>query len=129
MNDLISREEAIDALWKALYEYEDETEKKFQELKGLDVRDWIRHRIFVQNMSGIDIQTILNLPSAEPQWIPVSEKLPKYSDSVLISACDHEIDIGSYYCDTWHINGCGPVEDGTVLAWMPLPKPYKGDKE
>ena len=72
MNDLISREEAIDALWKALYEYEDKTEKKFQELKGLDVRDWIRHRIFVQNMSGIDIQTILNLPSAEPKkghWI------------------------------------------------------------
>ena len=71
---------------------------------------------------------IEDLPLAEPQWIPVSEKLPKYSDSVLISACGYEIDIGSYYCDKWHINGCGPVEDGIVIAWMPLPKPYKGDK-
>ena len=61
---------------------------------------------------------------AEPRWIPVSEKLPKYSDSVLVWTCDHEIDIGSYYSDMWHINGCGSVEDGTVLAWMPLPKPY-----
>ena len=63
------------------------------------------------------------------RWIPVSEKLAKYSDSVLVSLFDHEIDIASYYCDTWHINGCGSVEDGAVLAWMHLPKPYEGDKE
>ena len=72
---------------------------------------------------------IEDLPSVEPKWIPVDERLPKYSDSVLISACGYEIDIGSYYCDKWHINGCGPVEDGIVIAWMPLPEPYKGDKE
>lgn len=73
MSDLISRQAAIDALWKALYEYEDKTEKQFQESEDLDVGDWMLHRIFVQNMSGIDIQTILNLPSAEPvrygKWI------------------------------------------------------------
>ena len=65
MDDLISRQAAIDALWKALYEYEDETEKKFQESEDLDIQDWIQHRIFVQNMSDIDRQTILNLPSAQ----------------------------------------------------------------
>ena len=31
MDDVISRQAAIDALWKALYEYEDKTEKQFQE--------------------------------------------------------------------------------------------------
>ena len=66
MSDLISRQEAIDALWKALYEYEDKTEKQFQESEDLDVGDWIGHRIFVQNMNDIDRQTILNLPSAQP---------------------------------------------------------------
>ena len=66
MNDLISRQAAIDALWKALYEYEDKTEKQFQESEDLDVGDWIGHRIFVQNMNDIDRQTILNLPSAQP---------------------------------------------------------------
>ena len=78
-----------------------------------------------QKDKSITPNEIMRFPSAEPQWIPVSEKLPKYSDSVLVSVCDHEIDIGSYYCDTWHINGCGSVEDGTVLAWMPLPDPYE----
>ena len=67
MDDLISRQAAIDALWKALYEYEDKTEKQFQESEDLDVGDWILHRIFVQNMSDIDRQTILNLPSAQPE--------------------------------------------------------------
>ena len=67
--DLIDRRMAIDALWKALYEYEDKTEKQFQESEDLDVGDWINHRIFVQNMNDIDRQTILNLPSAQPEII------------------------------------------------------------
>ena len=65
--DLISRAAAIDALWKALYTYEDETERRFQESDELNVGDWIGHRIFVQNMNDIDRQTILNLPSAQPE--------------------------------------------------------------
>jgi hypothetical protein len=65
-SDVISRQAAIDALWKALYDYEDKTEKQFQESDELDVADWFLHRIFVQNMSDIDRKTILNLPSAQP---------------------------------------------------------------
>ncbi len=65
MSDTISRQTAIDALWNALYEYEGETEKQFQESEDLDVGDWIGHRIFVQNMNDIDRQTILNLPSID----------------------------------------------------------------
>ena len=67
IGDTISRQLAIDALWKALYEYEDKTEKQFQESEDLDVSDWIMHRIFVQNMSDIDRQTILKLPSVQPK--------------------------------------------------------------
>ncbi len=65
--DCISRKAAINALWKALYEYEDKTENQFLKSKELDVADWFQHRIFVQNMSDIDRQTILNLPSVAPQ--------------------------------------------------------------
>lgn len=68
-SDLISRQMAIDALWKALYEYEDKTEKQFQESEDLDIRDWAIPRIFVQNMSDIDRKTILGLPSAQPEII------------------------------------------------------------
>ena len=74
MNDLVSRKAAIDALWKALYEYEDETEQKFQASDELSIDDWFMHRIFVQNMSDIDRQTILNLPSAQPEgYIKIPE--------------------------------------------------------
>ncbi len=69
MDDLIDRQAAIDALWKALFEYEDKTEMQFQKSDELDVADWIVHRIFVQNMSDIDRQTILQLPSAQPELI------------------------------------------------------------
>lgn len=64
----ISRQATIDALWKALFEYEDKTEKQFLESEELDVYDWFQHRIFVQNMSDIDRQTILNMPSVTPKY-------------------------------------------------------------
>lgn len=66
-DDTISRKAAVNALWKALYEYEDKTEKQFLESEDLDIYDWMVHRIFVQNMSDIDRRTILDLPSAERQ--------------------------------------------------------------
>ena len=69
MSDTISRQAAIEALWKALHEYEDKTEKQFLESEELDVGEWIGHRIFVQNMNDIDRQTILNLPSAQTEII------------------------------------------------------------
>ena len=69
MDDLISRQDAIDALWRALFDYEDKAEKQFQESDELDISEWIKHRIFVQNMSDIDRQTILNLPSAQTEII------------------------------------------------------------
>ena len=71
MDDSIKRQDAIDALWKALYDYEDKTEKQFLESEELNTDDWFRHRIFVQNMSDIDRQTILNLPSAQKKghWV------------------------------------------------------------
>ena len=65
--DCIIRRAAINAMWKALHEYEDNTEKQFQESDELDVDDWIVHRGFVQDMNDIDRQTILNLPSVQPE--------------------------------------------------------------
>ena len=132
MDDSISRKAAIDALWKALYEYEDETEKQFQESEDLDVGDWIGHRIFVQNMNDIDRQTILNLPSAQPDthWIPCSERMPERADSVIIcyKAGDYTlVSTGRYLYKfkMWYVDVVGDLRDG-VTAWMPLPEPYKG---
>lgn len=94
MNDLISRRAAIDALWKALYEYEDKMEKQFQESDELDVSNWILDRMFVQNMSDIDRQTILNLPSAQLDIIRCKDCkhhwTHKCMDSMPIEICDLE---------------------------------------
>ena len=111
MNDLIKRQDAILALLE----------------KGQKSRRYKIGEFWELNFDEIR-EALASVPSAEQEcwkWIPVSEKLPKYSDSVLVSTCDHEIDIGSYFSGIWYINRCGPVEDGAVLAWIPLPEPYE----
>ena len=66
MNDLISRSDALSAMWKALYEYEDKTEKRFQESEDLDVSEWIMNdRMWVQNGHNLCVNVIASLPSAE----------------------------------------------------------------
>ena len=137
--DCISRREAIDALWKALYEYEDKTEKQFLESEELDIATWFLHRIFVQNMSDIDRQTILNLPSAqpEPRWIPVEIKPPKEKKTYWVCT-----DTG-YQCECrWTNNRFGMIASDEwgwsifdtpqytkVVAWRELPKPYREETE
>ena len=83
MSDLIDRHAAIDALWKALYEYEDKTEKQFVESDDLNVEDWILHRVFVQNMSDIDRQTILELPSAQPEVVRCKDCKHKHLENMV----------------------------------------------
>lgn len=131
-SDSISRWTALDALWKALYEYEDMTEKQFQESEDLDVGDWIGHRIFVQNMNDIDRQTILNLPSAQPGWIPWnSGKFPEESGTYTVTAYDgatKRVTYAKYQkrLKRWELSGARAY--WRVLAWMPSPKPWEGDK-
>ena len=108
MSDLISRQDAILALLE----------------KGQRSRRYKLGEVWELNFDEIR-EALETVPSAEQQWIPVSERPPKYSDSVLVSLFDDEIDLGSYYCDTWHTREDGSVEDGIVLAWMPTPKPYE----
>lgn len=106
MSDLISRQDAIDALWKALYDYEDKTEKQFLQSNELSVLDWIQHRIFVQNMNDIDRQTILELPSAEPErtakvkkhFVTFTTEPPFFETEYLCNACKKKVIDGDDYC-------------------------------
>ena len=69
------------------------------------------------------------LKAKQRRWIPVAEKLPEISESVLI--CDIEGDIylghrtryGDYYPDFYD------DRIKNVVAWQPLPAPYKEDAQ
>ena len=67
-------------------------------------------------------------------WTPCSERLPEEKQVVLISNGKGHVRCGQYrglaFRDSnptqwWWKNKT--IE--TVMAWMPLPEPYKGDKE
>lgn len=99
-DDLIRREDAIKAV----------------EERSFAVRD------------SYTVKAILrNVPSADrPQgWIPCSERLPKENTEVLMSL-EWGIDIGECRNGDWHSEWINHYDDGNVLAWMPLPKPWKG---
>ncbi len=66
------------------------------------------------------------------KWIPVKERLPKeemmadkYHEVQVLVCMDDEFIATTCYTEEgfelW-------AESGEVIAWMPLPTPYKGDK-
>ena len=106
MDDLISRQAAIDELDKGAWGVE-----------------W--DKTLAKTM-------IESLPPAqpEPQWIPCSERLPEHGGRYLISVLDginRRITVAPYLprCKAWTMTG--RMAYWKVIAWMPLPEPYKGD--
>lgn len=111
------------ALWK-LMEYED---------TGLDPDDVISLNDVNQCSTG-QVMNELAKERAKHRWIRPGERLPEDDSFVLVQitgTADHEkfnnaIQLGSYYpADGWLIDGHFDFE-GEIIAWQPLPEPYKG---
>ena len=69
------------------------------------------------------VDHINELPSAqqEQRWIPCSERLPEPLQAVIVTSTQGQVYI-SYIVH-------GEFEyGGNVVAWMPLPQPYKEDE-
>ena len=83
------------------------------------------------------VELIKAMPSVEPvrKWIPCSERLPDRIGRYLVYSTTipvwkhHILNYDPEY-DQWFWDGLRSEEcDIKVLAWMPLPEPYEGDKK
>ena len=78
-------------------------------------------------------QWFISHPCETPRWIPVENGLPEEEGQYLVSCNnDYEVEIGRFYIDDdeddrWFCCDWSNSED--IVAWMPLPKPYKGGEE
>ena len=80
-------------------------------------------------------------PKIENRWIPVTERLPKDARAVLLTIrrmdkSFNQIPFISVGYISWNQQAWWCAHDGDckennieVLAWMPLPEPWKGDEE
>ncbi|MBR2556285.1 MAG: DUF551 domain-containing protein [Aeriscardovia sp.] len=129
MNDLISRSSALRILWRKIKDV----------ARNKDGTYKLRDGAFVDGLfRAVDV-----ISHIEPavRWIPVSERLPEEKMEVLV--CNDEGKIGTAFIKTvewhpgvrvpeWRIKYCmydddywNELENGSVIAWMPLPDPYQ----
>lgn len=99
------------------------------------------------------IEHLKQMPSAEADWIPCSERLPSKEDCPMDCLVTRKSNFIGNYVDMavaeangtwthedWDAIVLGDVESGRktglistrddgIIAWMPLPKPYREDGE
>lgn len=115
MNDLISRQEAIDALDVLCQEHRYKIPGK--------VETYSQYNEAWQDALDRAEGAIGNLPSAQPEhWIPVTERLPKNDEKVLVTVKNGEVLFGNYHGKHW-------AYGSKVVAWMPLPEPYQAKRK
>ena len=129
MSDLISRQDAIDVLDVLFQEHRYKIPGKAETYSQYN-EAW-------QDALDRAEGAIGNLPSADrPQeWIPCSEKLPSENDDYLVTLENGVVKILGYSTTqrTTYPKGFYHIKDGfslrqiqnPVVAWMPLPTPYK----
>lgn len=153
--DYISRADAIEAMHEYYQKRFTEDSKWDADAKILVLED---KTIAKDNMEICDIIKALPSADAVQGWIPCSERLPKDLEAVNVTWVNHNppcyyMDIMNvpftgvcvHYRDNWYWwdsticdvlgeygeqYGAEPIDkDIEVIAWMPLPTPYKGGED
>lgn len=118
--------EALDLAIKALKQQPcEDCISREEVMKFLEKEDW-----------ADTVYGVLALPSVTPktEWIPCSERLPEDSELVLFSTKTDEVFEGRYFDDNTNHQWYSFRDDtfawnNVVIAWMPLPQPYKAESE
>lgn len=105
-------------------------------MNKLDVSDGVGISSVACNLQEEAIRSIKNLPfvQSEQRWIPCSERLPEDDALMIVNYIDNrpeamDIWIGWHEMENvWYIDGEAHSKEygNEVIAWMPLPQPYKG---
>ena len=84
--------------------------------------------IVVSNLCRDTADLLEELSNSENpnKWIPVSERLPKAFETVLRTRVENGWNGTTY---TIVDIGCICPADHNIVAWMPLPEPYKAESE
>lgn len=111
MNDLISRQEAINVILHYTIR-----------IPGY-MSEWGRKLTAAIKK---DLMGEINAIPPAQQWIPVEERFPGYRSTVLVYCSERK----NMYCaffdqGVWWVFGayCTPISE-EVTVWMPLPEPY-----
>jgi len=121
MSDNISRQSALDALRAirhGLWEIDIPSPASCPE--------YVEHHEQIKSMMGVVDGWIKKISEEEPasDWVPCSERLPDEYDEYLCQYEDGDIFVGWLEDAKW-CRYC--VRKDKVVAWMPLPEPYKGE--
>lgn len=76
------------------------------------------------------IETIVEaLQESKPEWIPCSERLPDmWDERYLVSLAWGGVGVMEYKSTGFHNHSSfTPVPIESIIAWMPLPEPYRKD--
>ena len=105
--------------------------------------EWIKQFIKKNNIDIIQKISIVDMVeqwklhpinfeiSSEPQWIPVSKKLPNKNDYVIVTTkfgvvIEAQFEVWNSGVKEWWIDNDNSLEFDDVVAWMPMPQPYRG---
>lgn len=102
--------------------------------EAIDLLDNLIGMIEDNHGSDYDSAIRMAIDALEPQWIPVSERLPKDKQEILFSTKTGRVHSGRYHDDNsvnqWYSHkDRARAWNNVVIAWMPLPESYKEEEE
>lgn len=85
-----------------------------------------REQLYDLFVEMIERKNVPSVTPQEPRWIPVTERLPEDKQRILVTRKSGTIGYISWNT-WWNEQTRYPIDK--VIAWMPLPEPYKAESE